>query len=466
MRYNLPSSLTYRCIDRFSVVPDDVNPDDNDGKVTFWPILETILSDQRISSASSLVAALESISTTLRDTSGPAGDYGLLTSFLQTSKTCAGFFEKHWPTVVRLALEMPILFPAGYLNVLSPEATPRLALSRRQVACLVMHQFLCTLRCPDWKVDVDGGFQDFAIWYGSEQKHKQAALAYLEALFRYMSLLDENPGILELPAEDWPISFTLFSGRGPRLGSETLKGLIPLADVAVELLERYNTSPTTLGLPNGAAVISANKFVGFGQSATQEEIHVGISPEACPAVLLTPPLRDDQVLVVTGAQAMLNITGERRDISVTNMPTTDRCELAWKRRTMLFMDALELDMVSDDGELPDLLPGNVDREIYKAFAAFSSGKYDEVRIGLWGCGAFGGDPGVKMLAVWYAASLAGVKLKIICDGSQREFGNEIRDFVVRARSSLREASMLKELLESAPKTLKRYKTLLWFAKNV
>lgn len=60
---------------------------------------------------------------------------------------------------------------------------------------------------------------------------------------------------------------------------------------------------------NAGVVVSANKEIGFGQSVTQEEIYVGNCPEACPAVLFTPTLGDDHVLVVEGARPMLEITG-------------------------------------------------------------------------------------------------------------------------------------------------------------
>lgn len=79
---------------------------------------------------------------------------------------------------------------------------------------------------------------------------------------------------------------------------------------------------------------------------------------------------------------------------------------------MLWMDALELGR-RDDGGLPDLAEGNVEREVRKAWTAFSAGRLDVVETGLWGCGAFGGNKQVKFLVQWIAASLAGVDLKFV-----------------------------------------------------
>lgn len=42
----------------------------------------------------------------------------------------------------------------------------------------------------------------------------------------------------------------------------------------------------------------------------------------------------------------------------------------WRRRTVLFMDALELDSHDTSELTPDLLPGNVDCELRKAYTVF------------------------------------------------------------------------------------------------
>jgi poly(ADP-ribose) glycohydrolase len=225
----------------------------------------------------------------------------------------------------------------------------------------------------------------------------------------------------------------------------------------------YDTSPEQLGLPSGAAVVSANRFIGFGQSATQEEVHVGSSPEACPAVLLTPPLGDDQVLVVKGAEAMVNIVGQRRNIHVEPFPETDK-PTDRSSRTMLFMDALEIDMQPDEDGLPDLKPANLDREIRKATLAFSSSQYGTVNCPLWGCGSFGGDPYVKVVALWCAASMSNIKLRILCDDTQLEIASNLRKLVIQHDSKHNVRSM-RELLGRLPQNLKRFETFQWIQEN-
>lgn len=58
-------------------------------------------------------------------------------------------------------------------------------------------------------------------------------------------------------------------------------------------------------------------------------------------------------------------------------------------------------------------PTHMDRELHKAYVAFFTGRgkgqkqnVSPVATGNWGCGAFNGDPELKMLIQWMAASEA------------------------------------------------------------
>ena len=101
------------------------------------------------------------------------------------------------------------------------------------------------------------------------------------------------------------------------------------------------------------------------------------------------------------------------------------------------MDALEIDLEDDSIGLPDLKPGNVARELRKAYTAFCSNQrtsgapYKDVYTGFWGCGTFGGNVSVKTMVQWCAASKAGVGcLRFICSGEEQErFGRRMEGFV-------------------------------------
>ncbi|KAJ7187233.1 Poly glycohydrolase, partial [Mycena filopes] len=179
-----------------------------------------------------------------------------------------------------------------------------------------------------------------------------------------------------------------------------------------------SVTPALLGLPSGACVISANSHIGFGRTASQEEMHVGCTPQALPAKLFTPPLQDGEVMVLRGCAATVALTGYARTAELQSIvPPGDKYD--WSKRTMLFMDALALDGYDAAEMTPDLLPGNVDRELTKAYTAFASSygdaaPYETVVTGHWGCGAFGGNKEIKSVIQWCAASMAGVKLDFIC----------------------------------------------------
>lgn len=108
------------------------------------------------------------------------------------------------------------------------------------------------------------------------------------------------------------------------------------------------------------------------------------------------PLQDEEVLVVRGAEAMVETEGYGRGAKV-RAGLGERGEWAWRERTMPFMDALELDLVERDEKgpgIPDLLPGNGEREVRKACTAFSSRAPENtctaIYTGVWGCGTLAG----------------------------------------------------------------------------
>ncbi|EIN05714.1 hypothetical protein PUNSTDRAFT_122178 [Punctularia strigosozonata HHB-11173 SS5] len=184
----------------------------------------------------------------------------------------------------------------------------------------------------------------------------------------------------------------------------------PFTGLEVCRTAEATTHSRFLGLDGGAAVISANRFIGFGCGGTQEE-------------------------------AMVNIVGYGRSAWVdpglgpdgeVNGASSD-----WTHGTMLFMDALELDQEDYGRRVRDLLPGHIDRELSKCATAFSSydsapGPYRHISTGLWGCGAFGGDPQIKTVIQWAAASLAGAPLRFVCQ--DEAFAASLESFVQSVRS--------------------------------
>ncbi|KLJ06268.1 hypothetical protein EMPG_10309 [Blastomyces silverae] len=425
MRFILPCSPSLLCIDRFSLLESEAD------EVPFWQIFKAAIT-ARIKGWGDLVELLETIAVTLHSSS--LRDYGTLRGFLQdewASKE-THFFTEVWPKLVQLALEMPQLFPESSLLSLSEEHR-ELELSRRQAGCLVIHQFLCSLPKQPWPTDSS---QDFRIWYSSGSRHSMATRAYLSSLFTYFQRLSgvgaETEPVLSPLMNEWPIIFTLSilqESRVVQLDPSLLEH--PLCRLTVVHLPTASTEPSLLGLPDGACVVSANKNVGFGQTGTQEETQVGSSPESCPVVLLTPTLQDNQVLIVQGAEAMVTMKGYGREARLDSVLTADYGFSAgdsqwskWRRRTMLFMDALQLDQFTvDKRTIADHLPGH--------------SNYTEIVTGLWGCGAFGGNPQTKTLIQWCAASMARTNLRLVLSGeNQVVLASELNEIVKMAREGL------------------------------
>ncbi|PGH23767.1 hypothetical protein AJ80_02197 [Polytolypa hystricis UAMH7299] len=425
----LPCSPTIVCQDRFDLLDSD------EVDVPFWRIIETMLAN-KVTIWIDLLELMDTIVVTLRGSS--LSDYQFLRDFLQTEWASkeADFFENVWPTLVRVALEMPRLFPQSTLPLLS-EMTHGMELSRRQVACLVIHQFLCSLSKQPWPTDSS---PDFSIWYTSDAKQPKAARAYLCALFTYFERLAYLNIAWGDHVPEWPLSFSLrTSGESKYLPFDPPLVREPLCPLVVDYQHLSTTAPAFLGLPDGACVVSANKNVGFGETATQEEMQVGATPECCAIVLFVPTLQDDQILIVRGAEAMISMKGHGREACLDEVLLPDYnlafrpISSKWQTRTMLFMDALELDLLDLDDQVVDFLPGNVDREVAKAYTAFSShtnsNPYSEIVTGLWGCGAFGGDREVKSVIQWCAASMAHTSLRFVCSGSnQADFAARLQSF--------------------------------------
>jgi poly(ADP-ribose) glycohydrolase len=455
----LPNSTSCRVLDRFSDLPDNVQvEEDDEGKIPFWPLLHNLISTPVLNIAL-LIDRLQTIAANAETCQD--GDYGFLKRFLQDHDEDK-ILHVIWPKIRDVALDLPMYFPSGQLELLRPDSPLRL--SRGQVACLVAHQFLCS-SVPQRS---DDGYQDLGIWYSSEQRHPVAVRMYLEALFIYFESLPKAQDLLHnhRAGSDEPHSFVSYELHQ---SSQVSLANARLGPVQVKYMDVHTSDthhPHVQG-KGGAVVVSSNKVIGFGQSATQEEIFVGIAPEAYPVVLVAPHLADNTVITVSGARAMVDARGQRRDIEWEARPVAsfDNDPNSWQGGRLVFMDALEMDMLerSSSNGLPDLYPENIDREINKATNGFTSYKGDSIFTGLWGCGAFGGDPGVKLMVLWLAAGTAAVELNVVLGPGEHHLGKELEK-VVTACDGLT-VNDVRELLLRVPEELRREGILGWIAEE-
>lgn len=164
--------------------------------------------------------------------------------------------------------------------------------------------------------------------------------------------------------------------------------------------------------PNYSFVDFANCCVGGASllsAAVQEEILFAIFPEACISMGVCEEMTDDEAISIDGVLRSANYTGyghsfkykEEVDLSYLFVSVINRTNRATDQ--IIAIDALCVEYSSQFQE--DLML----REINKAVAGFqlSLDRKEGIASGKWGCGVFGGDPYLKSILQWIAASLVG-----------------------------------------------------------
>ncbi|KAA8651088.1 uncharacterized protein ATNIH1004_003781 [Aspergillus tanneri] len=185
----------------------------------------------------------------------------------------------------------------------------------------------------------------------------------------------------------------------------------------------------------------------------QEELHVVISPEAYPVTLLAPPLKDRQVLICQGAEAIVTTKGHGRWASLDEIlhgrPRPSSAD--WRNRVMLFMNALELDLVDrthprwreHSGPYARLSRSGIDEGLHRVLLTLLQ-EYPETLLlcHYWTFGLrrlWGGNRQVKAIIQCYAASISNVpEIRYVLGGAeQKVFGDELNRFIGRLQSTTR-----------------------------
>lgn len=419
MELIVPWDADYLVDDRFSLL------DSASDTVVFWAVVEDLL-QKPTKSILDVISILETIHE--YHERPYSSDFTFLKAFLYNYGE-TDFISVWTTTIVPAALSAPKLFQNhDSFPILQAGIVASARFTRDQMTSLLAHQFLCSFPTPSWYPDDRS--PDFHIWYAELQPHAGAVTAYLRSLCEFFAAA---PKLHAHPVTYRRLSLPEFSLE--RCVSITA----PLCSLDIKILDEASTSPAYLGLPDGACVISANKDIGFGRSGTQEEVNVGASSAACPAVLLAPTLQDDEVFVIEGPKAEVTIRGYGRQARMDRIISQNE-SWRWENRTMLFMDALELDAYDGSAQVPDLLPGHLERELRKAYTAFSSSSagtpYQEIVTGLWGCRSFCGDPQIKTLIQWVAASLASVsKVTFVLTEASTDFAATMKDLITRVEAN-------------------------------
>jgi Poly (ADP-ribose) glycohydrolase (PARG) len=179
----------------------------------------------------------------------------------------------------------------------------------------------------------------------------------------------------------------------------------------------------------------ANQYLGGGVlsgGCVQEEIRFAVAPELLAGMLLSPRMGPSEAIILRGAERYSRSRGYATTLAYGGA-LTDGCA-----RTLDCSPDVELvaiDAVDYRGldSAAQYTPQEVLRELTKARCGF---RRDErlwpVATGNWGCGAFGGDPQLKAVIQWLAASAEGRGVRYFPFGDLRV--GELAQFAVQARA--------------------------------
>ena len=132
--------------------------------VPMWRLVTTLLSRKHISSPDVL---LDVITTFQHDVK-----FDFLPAFLKIINS-KDFFERVVPNMVKIALQMPELFPSGELKALEQGRDGFVSFTRKQIACLLVHMFLCTLQPQK----LNKHWVNFSPWFNS---NSPPVIAYMQ----------------------------------------------------------------------------------------------------------------------------------------------------------------------------------------------------------------------------------------------------------------------------------------------
>ena len=411
--YVLPSHPSVFSLDPLGICEND-NP-------TAWEVIVTSIQSFRAQAAQSihqLPSLIQDLSYSIK-LDGKL-DTGFLSRFLlrKYSDVPGVLATTTLDHILDAALSLPTLFPGDTIQYLG-EDNRSCRLSYSKITALLAHQILNTLSPP---VGNTWGCT-FSCWYSEPQPLEQAVFGYLTALFDFFTISDSD--LVEITYLYRTIPLDMNSNLGGCTDINAFDNLV------IE-----PTSTRTIAFPHSSVpctLIASNQSPGFGAACTQEELVTAACPPLLPlgSLFISPPVPMDVAVVAHGYVPLSHWQGQGREAFCLERFTT-------AQHTFLLVDAAELDQ--SNGELPDLEPSCLVRDLHKLYTGFSvlaELGVKNIASPIWGAGSFEGNPIVKTILLSLAASRAGITLHLSVD---RE-----RDFVTRPNSTMNLLFVLEKL---------------------
>lgn len=336
--------------------------------------------DGRCSYWEDAISALETIIWSSGQAHSGQADLSVLYEFIRADT--AEEFEPMLPFIAQWALESEYLFPQK-VPILKQGISGIAGLNRAQIRSLLALMFWCAFPVARSSLISSNSF--IRVFGQPKPGRSSSQQAKLHCLFRYFQ------GTMSASDQDYVYFRRVTESLSPPRHPYPFQPVSIITGPAVHV-ESY---------PNSIQVDFADKRFGggvLGSGSAQEECMLLAYMEPIVGLLLVEELRENEVLYINGARVVNELEGYSSGMrwkKCVNEPVDARIIVA--------MDAEDF----RKREYAQYQFKSIHRELTKALLAFSASTapaHFPIVTGNWGCGVFKGDPQLKFLIQWLAAS--------------------------------------------------------------
>ena len=338
-------------------------------------------------------------------------------------------FERVVPSVLRHAQTLVHGANPPELPLHAQGVAAKTSLARSAVAGWVAHMLLGTLPQPG----TGWNGLDFHRLLSSDQSQERAKL---RCVLEYFDRIAERApkGRFEVERVEAPAPTAM----------EWLGDASPLTPLTVD---EAGTIEDAVGHRQADF---ANAYLGGGVlrgGCVQEEIRFAVAPEHLAAMIVSPKMLADEAIVMRGAERFAAVKGYAFELAYGGgfRDPTPRAADGTVDVEFAAIDAVDYRRADPARQFTEEA---MLRELGKARAGWArDARMLPVATGNWGCGAFLGDPMLKAIVQWIAASAEGRAVRYFTFGDARV--GALAGFAARARAQVKTAGALWGRLRAA-----------------
>ncbi|KNA14853.1 hypothetical protein SOVF_103600 [Spinacia oleracea] len=337
------------------------------------------------------------------------------------------WFGEIVPVMADFILRLPSLLEMHYQNcddivpgvstglrLLEPQQPGIVFLSQELIAALLSCSFFCLFPAVIVNryanlmqaINMDRIFASVHDRFHEQENKIECIMHYFERVCsstplnfvsfeRKVLSLEQNPSVVALPP--------------PKFWANSV---VPLCKFKVYFTGMIEDHPA-----GSLEVDFADEYIGgltLTDGCLQEEILFVIKPELIAAMLFLPSMSENEAIEMVGAERFSNYKGydAKFQFDGDHVDNKEIDPMGRRVSRVIAIDALRLGWAGARQYKHE----NLLREVNKAFCGFlDHSKYQQKQVpdsdvgivtGNWGCGVFGGDPEIKSIIQWVAASQA------------------------------------------------------------